>query len=75
MFVNIYVAAPHVLGGVDKFEPVSGCGDMDHAEEALGKLIVAGCDSAVDFQATEEAFDVVSLTVERPVMFDFYPAV
>jgi hypothetical protein len=48
---------------------------MDHAEEALGELVVAGCDSAVDFQATEEAFDVVSLTVERLVMFDLYPAV
>ncbi len=26
------------LGGVDKFEPVSGGGDMDHAEEAFGEL-------------------------------------
>jgi hypothetical protein len=24
------------LGGVDKFEPVSGGGEMDHAEEAVG---------------------------------------
>lgn len=48
---------------------------MGHAEEALGKLVVAGCDSAVDFQATEEAFDVISLTVERLFMFDLYPAV
>ncbi len=60
---------------MDKFEPVSGCDNMDHAEEALGEFVVAGCDSAVDFQATEEAFDVVSLTVERPIMFDLYPAV
>ena len=58
------------LGGVDKFEPVSGGGDMDHAEEAVGELIIPGGDGAVDFQAAEEAFDVVSFTVERPVMFD-----
>nr|WP_244182042.1 hypothetical protein [Blastomonas natatoria] len=60
---------------MDKFEPVSDCGDMDDAEETLGELVVTGCDSAVDFHATEEAFDVVSFTVERPIMFDLYPAV
>ena len=68
-----YVAK--VLGGVDKLEPVSGGGDMDHAEEAFGELVVSSGDGAVDFQATEEAFDVVSLTVERPVMFDLDPAI
>ena len=30
------------LGGVDKFEPVSGGGDMNHAEEAFGELVVSG---------------------------------
>ncbi|TWH78271.1 hypothetical protein IQ25_04227, partial [Novosphingobium taihuense] len=30
------------LGGVDKFEPVSGGGEMDHPEEAVGQLIVSG---------------------------------
>jgi hypothetical protein len=63
------------LGGVDKFEPMSGGGDMDHAEEAFGELIIPGCDGAVDFQAAEEAFDVVSVPVERLVMFDLDPAV
>ena len=63
------------LGGVDKFEPVSGGGDMDHAEEAFGELIVSSCDGAVDFQAAKEAFDVISFPVERPVMFDLDPAV
>jgi Ca2+-binding RTX toxin-like protein len=64
-----------MLGGVDKFEPVSGGGDLDHAEEAFGELVVSGCDGAVDFQATEEAFDVVALFVEGAVMFDLDPAV
>jgi len=27
---------------VDKFEPVSGGGEMDHAEEAVGQLVIAG---------------------------------
>ncbi len=64
-----------VLGGVDKFEPVSGAGDMYHAEEAFGELIISGGDGAVDFQAAEESFDVVSLPVERPVMLDLDAAV
>lgn len=37
-----------ILGGVDKFEPVSGSGDMDHAEEAIGQLVVSGGDRSVD---------------------------
>lgn len=30
------LSAAVLLGGVDKFEPVSGGGDMDHAEKAFG---------------------------------------
>jgi len=63
------------LDGVDKFEPVSGCGDMDHTEEAFGELVVSGGDGSVDFQAAEEALDVITFLVERPVIFDFDPAV
>jgi hypothetical protein len=63
------------LGGVDKFEPVSGAGEMDHAEEAVGKLVVAGGDGAVDFQVAKHSLDPVALLVERPVMFDFDAAV
>lgn len=36
------------LGGVVKFEPVSGGGEMDHVEEAVGQLIIARGDGAVD---------------------------
>lgn len=60
---------------MDKFEPVSGGGDVNHAEEAFGELIISGCDGAVDFQAAKEAFDMVSLPVEDRVMFDLDPAV
>jgi len=60
---------------VDKFEPVSGGSDVNHAEEAFGELIISGCDGAIDFQAPEEAFDVVSFSVERAVMFDLDPAI
>ena len=63
------------LGGVDKFEPVSGGGDMDHAEEAFGELVVACGDGTVDFEAAEEAFDMIAFLVERPVVFDLDPAV
>ena len=48
---------------------------MNHAQEAFGQLVVPGGDGSVDFQTAEEALDVVSFPVERPVMFDLYPAV
>ena len=48
---------------------------MDHAEEAVGQLIVAGGDGAVDLEVAEHALDAVALLVERPVMFDLYTAV
>mgnify|MGYP007071086333 CR=1 FL=1 len=63
------------LGGVDKFEPVSGGGEMDHSEEAIGKLVVAGGDGAVDLEVSEHALDAVALLVERPIMPDFHAAV
>ncbi len=46
---TVHTSAKVVLGRVDKFEPVSGGGDMDHVEEAFGELVVAGGDGAVDF--------------------------
>lgn len=64
-----------MLGGVDKFEPVSGGGEMDHAEEAVGKLVVAGGDGAVDFEMAEHALDAVALLVERSIMLDLDAAV
>ena len=64
-----------MLGGVDKFEQVSGGGEMDHSEEAVGQLIVSGGDGAVDFELSEHAFDPVALLVERPIMLDLHPAV
>ena len=33
---------------MDKFEPVFGGGDMDHSEESVGQLIVAGRDCPID---------------------------
>jgi len=63
------------LGRVDKFEPVSGGGDMDHAEEAAGELVVAGGDGAVDLQVTEHSLDAIALLVERAVMLDLHTAV
>ena len=64
-----------LLGGVDKFKPVSGSGEMDHAEEAIGQLVVAGGDGAVDLEVTEHALDAVALLIEHPVMFDLHATV
>ena len=63
------------LGGVDKFEPVSGGGEMDHAEEAIGQLIIAGGDGAVDFEVAEHALNAVVLLVKLPVMLDLHAAI
>ncbi len=48
---------------------------MDHAEEAVGELVVASGDSAVDLEVAEHALDAVALLVERTVMLDLYAAV
>jgi hypothetical protein len=57
---------PHFLSSVDKFEPASGCGNIDHAEGAIGKLIVAGSDRAVDLEVAEHSLDAVApLTEDR----------
>ena len=63
------------LGRVDKFEPVSGGGYMNHAKEAVGQLVVAGSDSAVDLELSEHSLDAIALLVERPIMVDFHAAV
>lgn len=62
------------LGRVDKFEPVSGGGDMNHAEEAVGKLVVAGGDGGVNLEVAKHALDAVALLVERLIMLDLHAA-
>ena len=64
-----------MLGGVDKFRPVSGGSKMDHAEEAVGQLIVAGGDGAINLEVAEHALDSVALLVEHSIMLDLYAAV
>jgi len=64
-----------LLGGVDKFEPVPCGGEMDHAEEAAGELVITGGDGAVDLEVAEHALDAVALLVERPVMLDLHSPV
>jgi len=60
---------------VDEFEQVSGGRDLDHAEEALGELVVARGESAVDLEMTEHALDAVALLVEDAVVDDRFLAV
>ena len=45
------------LGSVDEFEPVSCGGNMNHADETLGELVVSGGNGAVDFQSAKHPFD------------------
>lgn len=60
---------------MDEFEPVSGGGDMDHAHETGGELIVSCCDGAVNFYLAEHALNTIALLVERPVILDRHPAI
>lgn len=60
---------------MDKFEPVSCGGEMDHTEEAIGQLVVAGGDGPIDFEMAEHALDPVALLVECPVILDLHAAV
>lgn len=60
---------------MDKFEPVSCGGEMDHSEEAVGQLIVSGSDCAVNLELSEHALDAIALPVERPIMPDFHAAI
>lgn len=48
---------------------------MNHAEEAIGQLVVAGGDGTVDFQVAERPLDTVALLVQRPVVLDLHAAV
>ena len=61
------------LGGVDIFEPAPGGGKVDHAEEAVRQLIVAGGDGAVEMP--EHRLSVVSLPVEHAVVVNLHAAV
>nr|WP_206365577.1 hypothetical protein [Sphingomonas sp. AAP5] len=47
----------------------------NHAEEAFGELVVASGDGGVDFEAAEEAFDMIAFLIERPAVFDLDPAI
>lgn len=40
-------------GGVEKFKSMSGGGDIDHAENAVGELIRADCDGPVDLETAD----------------------
>jgi len=48
---------------------------MDHAQEAVGQLVVAGGDGTVDLEMAEHALDAVTLLVELPIMLDLHAAV
>jgi len=49
--------AVQLLGGVDEFEPLSCGSNMNHADEALGELVVSSSNGAVDFQSAKHPFD------------------
>ncbi len=48
---------------------------MNHSEEAVGQLVEAGSDGAIDLEMAEHALDAVALLVERSVMFDLQATV
>ncbi|MEN3145552.1 peptidase dimerization domain-containing protein [Ochrobactrum sp. WV_118_8] len=57
ILAKINAMTPEDLGGVDEFEPVSCGSNMNHADEALGELVVSSSNGAVDFQSAKHPFD------------------
>nr|WP_309600578.1 pilus assembly protein TadG-related protein [Brucella anthropi] len=55
--LNTKLPVGKLLGGVDEFEPVSCGSNMNHADEALGELVVSSSNGAVDFQSAKHPFD------------------
>ena len=55
---------------MDEFKQVAGSRDLDHAEKALGELVVAGGDGSVDLQMPEHALDAVAFLVEDAIVDD-----
>jgi hypothetical protein len=47
--VTIHSRSVTSLGGVDEFEPVLGSGDVNHAHEGFGELVVPRGDRALIF--------------------------
>jgi hypothetical protein len=70
----LYVGVTNDLGGVDKFDPVTSWGDEQHAEEALGELIVSRGDSTVDLEVAEDTFDAIALAIEAFAIADCFGA-
>ena len=46
--------------------PYDDGGDQDSGEKVSGELVVAGCDAAEVLDATEHAFDEISLSSSPP---------
>lgn len=52
---------------MDKFDPESDGGQVEHAEEALGELVVAGGDGAIGLEVSDLAFDAAAQSIEASV--------
>ncbi|MBB2792533.1 UNVERIFIED_ORG: hypothetical protein GGD58_001378 [Rhizobium pisi] len=48
---------------------------MDHAEKAVGQLVVAGGNGPADLEMAKHALDAVAQLVERPIILDLYASV
>ena len=55
---------------MDKFDPITDGGEMEHPEEALGQFVIACGDGTINLQVAEHAFDPVSQPVEALVPAD-----
>jgi hypothetical protein len=55
---------------VNRFDPVPGRRQAEHAEEAVRKIVVASGDGAIDLGVTQHAFDAVALLVDALIAAD-----
>ena len=52
---------------MDKFDPEFDGGQVEHAKEAVGELVVASGDGAVGLEVTDVAFDPAAQAIEAAV--------
>jgi len=68
--VGFEPATFRLWGRVDKFDPISDSGELQHSEEVLGQPVVAPSDGAAHLEVAERSLDLVAQPIEAFVPAD-----
>lgn len=67
---NVYCDERCHLGRVDKFDRVTRGGNVEHAKEAVGELVISCGDGAVDLEGSDHPLDAMALAIEPLAVVD-----